>query len=91
MLEQRFKEYDEENHADIWMQGSVSSRGKSKYRGREFGEFLRLARRPGRLDPVRGRVNCRAEDEEIMESNYVDYYKAFGFFSGTSQDLGVWG
>lgn len=63
------------------MQGSVSSRGKSKYRGPEVGEFLRLARRLGQLDPVRRRENCRAEDEEIMESNYVDYYKAFGFFS----------
>lgn len=80
MLEQRFKEYDEENHADIWVQGSVSSRGKSKYRDPEVGEFLRLARRPGWLDPVRGRVNCKADDEETMKSNYVDNYKAFGFF-----------
>lgn len=42
MFEQKFEEGDRENHADIWVLGSVSSRRQSKCKGPEVGEFLRL-------------------------------------------------
>lgn len=55
LFEQRFKGGDEENCADIWVPGSVSSRGKSKCKGPEAGEFLRLTKRPGRVEHVGSR------------------------------------
>lgn len=42
MFDQKFAEGDRENHADIWVLGSVSSRRQSKCKGPEVGEFLRL-------------------------------------------------
>ena len=78
IFEQRFKE-DEENYADIWVLGYVSSRRKTKCKASEVGKFLTLAKRPGRLENTRGSVNFRAENEEVKESNYVHDYKVSGY------------
>lgn len=85
MFEQRYKEDDEENHADIWVLESVSRREKRKYKGPEIGEFLRLAKRPEWLEHIWGLVNCRDEDEEITESNIVVIRFWLFFFFSLSQ------
>lgn len=46
MFEQKFKESGEENHADIWVQGSLFSRGKSKCNGPKAAAILWLVKMP---------------------------------------------
>ena len=90
MFEWRFKEGDGENHTDTWVLGGASSRRKSKYKCLKVGEFLRLAKRPGWLERIKGRVDCRVEVEGIIESNYVDDCKLWVFFFCTIRGFGTW-